>query len=140
MKTDELRYAWARDEWKRLDMAKPNWKTDDSFTIRFSNVLTHAALDEIYWRILEMARMERRIHDALARSALAESVVISIGPATLAIRLRCATATGNRSRRAGSSDPVATERPSGARFGFIARSLSRPSDRVILQSGSALQR
>ncbi len=83
-KTNELRYAWARDEWKRLDAEKPDWKTDDSFTIRFSRVLTPAALDDIYRRILEEARMERRIHDALARSAPAESVVISIDPATLA--------------------------------------------------------
>src|SRR5580692_4785416 len=37
-KLDELRFAWAHDEWSQLDTSKPDWKEQGTFTIRFSKV------------------------------------------------------------------------------------------------------
>lgn len=82
-KTNEIRYAWAHDEWQRLDAEKPDWQTKDSFTIRFSHVLTAAVMDQIRDRILSAARMQRQIHEAVARSAPAEQVVVRIDATTL---------------------------------------------------------
>lgn len=82
-KTNEIRYAWAYDEWQRLDAENPDWQTQDSFTIRFSHVLTASVMDQIRDRILSAARMQRQIHEAVARSAPAEQVVVRIDATTL---------------------------------------------------------
>jgi hypothetical protein len=81
--TGEFRYAWAHDEWRRLDAENPNWKSQGTFTVRFGNVLTHQAIGEIHERIIREAQFERSIHEALARSSLSERVVVSIDPKTL---------------------------------------------------------
>ena len=73
----------AHDEWHQLDTLKPDWKTQGSFTVRFSNVLTSAELDAIHERILREARMHRHIHETLARNAPSDRVVISIDTLTL---------------------------------------------------------
>lgn len=79
----EFRFVWAHDERRRLDVANPNWMDQETITIRFSEVLTTAALDQIYDRILREGRMNRRIHDSLAAGSLFEQVNIAIDPATL---------------------------------------------------------
>lgn len=83
-KLDELRFAWAHDEWRTLDAEKPDWKKQGTFTIRFSKKLTAAELPGIQSRILDEAQMHRRIHESLARSAPAENVVVGINAKTLA--------------------------------------------------------
>jgi Domain of unknown function (DUF4365) len=35
-KTGEIRFAWAHDEWQRLDKVNPDWQNQGTFTIRFS--------------------------------------------------------------------------------------------------------
>jgi hypothetical protein len=80
---DEIRYAWARDEWRRLDAETPGWRGQGTITVRFERVLNAQALDEIHARIFKEAQFTRRINEALARSALAERVVVSIDPQTL---------------------------------------------------------
>jgi hypothetical protein len=81
--TDEIRYAWAKDERRRLDAEKPGWMSQDTFTIRFQNVLDSAAVDAIHERIVREARFHRSMNDILARSSLSESVVVSIDPKSL---------------------------------------------------------
>lgn len=81
--TNEIRYAWARDEWQRLDIETPLWKGQTTFTVRFRNVLDARAVDAIHDRIIREARLARRIHETLSRSALSEKVVVSIDAATL---------------------------------------------------------
>jgi hypothetical protein len=82
-KTAEIRFAWAQDEWHRLDEDNPNWMNQGSFTVRFREVLTAAELDSIRDRIVRKARLNRRIHETLARNAPAERVVVSIDAETL---------------------------------------------------------
>lgn len=81
--TDEIRYAWAKDEWHRLDAEKPDWKSQGTFTIRFRNVLDAAAVDSIHERIVKEARFARTISEILARASLSEGVVVRIDPQTL---------------------------------------------------------
>jgi hypothetical protein len=81
--TGEIRYAWARDEWHRLDLEAPEWKEQDTFTVRFRHTLNAQAIEAIHKHILEEARLARRINESLARSALSERVVVSIDPKTL---------------------------------------------------------
>jgi hypothetical protein len=82
--TDEIRYAWAKDEWRRLDAENPGWRSQGTFTIRFRNVLDTKAVDAIHERIVTEARFVRRINEILARASLSEGVVVSIDPKSLA--------------------------------------------------------
>jgi Domain of unknown function (DUF4365) len=77
----EMRYAWAREEWRRLDLENPHWKEQGTVTVRFREVLNP---EVIYERIVAEARFAREIHETLARDSLAERVVVSIDPKTLA--------------------------------------------------------
>ena len=65
--TNEIRYAWAKDEWRRLDVEKPEWMKQGTFTIRFRTVLDAAAIDTIYERIVKEARFARTINEILAQ-------------------------------------------------------------------------
>jgi hypothetical protein len=80
---DEIRYAWAKDEWRRLDAEKPDWMSQGAFTIRFQNVLDGAAVDSIHERIIREAQFSRRISETVARSATSEQVVVGINPQSL---------------------------------------------------------
>jgi hypothetical protein len=81
--TDELRYAWAREEWQRLEADDPEWMQQEKITLHFRDVLTPAAVDEMQQRIITESRLAREIHESLARSALSDRVIISIDPQTL---------------------------------------------------------
>ena len=83
-KLGELRYAWAHDEWRELDASKPGWMKRETFTIRFSRVLTTGELPAVAERVLGESRMHRRILESLARSAPAEDIVVAINAKTLA--------------------------------------------------------
>jgi len=76
----EMRYAWAREEWRRLDAENPKWKEQGTVTVRFREVLN---AESIYERIVAEARFARGIHETLARDSLAERVVVSIDPKAL---------------------------------------------------------
>lgn len=80
---NELRFAWAHDERKRLDEENPEWMGQETITIRFTELITPAALDAIYDRIRREGQMNRKIQDTLASASLGEQVVISIDPETL---------------------------------------------------------
>lgn len=80
---DELRYVWAIDEWRRLDTETPEWREQATFTIRFKWVLNTQAVGEIHTRIIEKAKLARQINESLARSSLAERVIVSIDQKSL---------------------------------------------------------
>jgi hypothetical protein len=71
---NELRFAWARDEWRRLQRTNPDWAEQVSVTIRFERLLTTAALDEIHARIRREALSHRRTLESLTLATLAERV------------------------------------------------------------------
>jgi hypothetical protein len=81
--TDEIRYAWAMDEWRRLDVDNPGWMEQGKFTIRFTHVLDAAAVDTIRQRVIREARFSRRLSETLARSATSEQVVVGIDQKSL---------------------------------------------------------
>jgi hypothetical protein len=80
----EMRFAWAREEWRRLDTENPGWKKQETFTVRFREVFDRAAVQKIHDRVMAEAQFGRKIHEKLAREALEERVVVSIDPKTLA--------------------------------------------------------
>jgi hypothetical protein len=80
---DELRFAWARDERQRLDEVNPDWMSQETITIHFTEQLTPTTFDGIYERIRGEGQMQRKIQDTLASASLGEQVVISINPETL---------------------------------------------------------
>jgi len=71
--TDEIRYAWAKDEWRRLDVENPGWMDQGSFTVRFRNVLDASAVDAIRERVVKEARFARRLNEILLRASLSVS-------------------------------------------------------------------
>jgi hypothetical protein len=81
--TGELRYAWARDEQRRLDADNANWMLQETVVLQFRRLVDAPALEEIHARVLREAQFDRRIHEIVIRVASSESVVISIDSATL---------------------------------------------------------
>ena len=81
----ELRFAWARDERKRLDETTPDWLQQEQITIRFRSMLTSETLEEIYQRICQEAQFQRRINNTLDVASSAEPIVVRIDPETLGI-------------------------------------------------------
>lgn len=84
---NELRFAWSRDERKRLDTENPDWVHQNTITIRFSNTLTPEALEHIHQRIIQEARMHRRITDVLSAASNTEDLAVAINPETLQVTL-----------------------------------------------------
>lgn len=81
---NELRFLWAREEYNRLNQENPDWRQQETVTLRFRHILTLDALDQIHDRIRREAQLHRRIHDILERASSNERVVTSIDPTTLA--------------------------------------------------------
>jgi hypothetical protein len=82
--TNELRYAWAQDEARRLHEQSPDWDQQGKVTLRFSAFVTRAAWDDVYARVLREGQLQRQVHDRLAQATTAERIVIRIDPKTLA--------------------------------------------------------
>lgn len=80
---NELRFTWASEERRRLDQEKPEWMQQQTITIRFHNLLTLEATEQIYARVLQEVRFHRKINDDLSRASLDEQVTINIDPETL---------------------------------------------------------
>jgi hypothetical protein len=72
----ELRYAFARDEERRIAGALPSWKNQDNVTLRFANVLDGAALKLIRECLLAEAKLHRKLRDTL--SALSPRVATQL--------------------------------------------------------------
>jgi tetratricopeptide (TPR) repeat protein len=82
---DEVRYVWARDEWNRLQESNPEWTKQESITLRFQDILTVEAVEQIHRRIREEAQFQRGLTDLLGKASTAEQLVVSIDPETLKI-------------------------------------------------------
>jgi hypothetical protein len=80
---DELRYVWARDEQCRIELENAEWASQKTVTLRFHNVLTSAALDEIYERVKKEARFQRSVLETIGRSIPIDQVVVGVDPETL---------------------------------------------------------
>lgn len=82
---NEFRFAWARDERKRLDKINANWIDQKTITLRFVNVLAQDAFDEIHQRIRREAQFRRQVTDILDTAGSLENVAIRIATDTLRI-------------------------------------------------------
>lgn len=80
---NDLKFAWARDERRRLDQMNPGWVEQETVTIRFSRRITPESLDEIHERVRQEGQLNRRIQDILGRASTTEHVTTSINPQTL---------------------------------------------------------
>jgi hypothetical protein len=80
---NELRFAWAHDERKKLDEENPSWMEQESITLRFKEILDGKAINAIHQRIINEARLHRRIHDGLARTTTGEQLHVRIERETL---------------------------------------------------------
>jgi hypothetical protein len=81
--TSEIRFAWATGERKRIETDNPAWTSQGTVTLRLVEILTAHTVPEIYERIRQEGQLHRQIRDTVARTALAERVVIGIDPHTL---------------------------------------------------------
>lgn len=74
----ELRYVWARDELRRIEDINIDWRSQESITLRFSQILDDDAAVKIHDRILREGRFERNLWDLLLQSSLLESVSFTV--------------------------------------------------------------
>jgi hypothetical protein len=81
---NELRFLWARAEYNRLNQENPDWRQQETVTLRFRHILTPDSFDQIHDRIRREAQLYRRVHDILGRASSNERVVTAIDPDTLA--------------------------------------------------------
>ncbi|HVQ36029.1 MAG TPA: DUF4365 domain-containing protein, partial [Pyrinomonadaceae bacterium] len=82
---NELRYVWARAEQKRLNDSNADWEEQADITLRFTNVLDGAALDEIYESVRKEAQLQAELAEILAKASSFESVSVDIDKATFQI-------------------------------------------------------
>jgi len=81
----ELRYAWARDERKRIEQDNPDWSEQGTITLHLREAITPRALDSIRARIISEGRFSRRIHEALVRMPAGEKATLTVDPSSLDI-------------------------------------------------------
>ena len=75
---DELRFAWAHDERRRLDANKPGWADQGTNTIKFVRVLDSDTIAEIRNRILSESRMHARIQEVATAASNVPSAIVGI--------------------------------------------------------------
>jgi hypothetical protein len=63
--TNELRFAFGREEWARIESANPAWKNQASVTIYFKHVLTAEALGNLRQTVVQEAEVQRSISERL---------------------------------------------------------------------------
>ena len=85
VQNDEFWYAWAQDESRRLEAQNPAWRAQDCVTLKFMERLSKETLASVYERVLREGRLNREVHDSLARATGREPVVISIDAQSLEI-------------------------------------------------------
>lgn len=77
----ELRVAFARDEWARLERENPSWRDQDNVTIYFREVVTQQTLVTLRSRIVDDATVQRSVIERLnaVRGTAAHVVVQAEG-------------------------------------------------------------
>lgn len=73
----ELRAAFARDEWARLERENPSWREQGTVTIYFKDVVVPETLAQLRSRIVEDATVQRSVNERLnaVRGTAAQVVV-----------------------------------------------------------------
>src|SRR6266478_419999 len=69
---NELRFAWARDERRRLDQANAEWPQQETITLRFDEIVTSETLELIHQRIRQEAQFQRKVNDILDTASSTE--------------------------------------------------------------------
>jgi Domain of unknown function (DUF4365) len=82
-RSNEIRFVWARDERKRLDIVNPAWEQQESVSIRFESVLSPETIQEIHQRIRKEAQFQREVNNILDAATSTEPLVVGISPDTL---------------------------------------------------------
>lgn len=80
---NEVRYSWAHDERKQLENENPNWKDQETITIRFRNILDPKSAKEIYQKIFSEARLHKTINEKLQYAISGQSVLSKIDSTSL---------------------------------------------------------
>jgi len=83
---NEIRYAWAHDEYRRISDENPNWKEQGTITIRFAETLNEQTLEQIHERIRKDTQVSHEIYDRLSRVSSNEQLIISLNPENLIIK------------------------------------------------------
>jgi hypothetical protein len=78
----ELRFAFAQDEWNRIEQTNPAWREQGKIVVHFRNVLTEKELPALWNRIAQEARLQREVRERVANLRTATGRVI-IDPKTL---------------------------------------------------------
>lgn len=60
---NELRYAWARDECRRIESTNSNWRHQSSIALRFRRVLDENGLGDIHRRVLAESQLQRCVQE-----------------------------------------------------------------------------
>src|SRR5690606_9161532 len=81
----ELRYAFARDEWKRIEKRKPDWMKTSEITVRFAERLDESALQKIQSRVVKEALLQRKLWERLVRLAPAAGQTVTVDAHTLEV-------------------------------------------------------
>jgi len=79
----ELRYAWARDEAKRLYSESPKWEQQGTVTIRFAEQLDTEAWNAIHARVIAEGRAACVQNNYFATVGSTECAPFAINPVTL---------------------------------------------------------
>jgi hypothetical protein len=82
---NELRFAWAREERKRLDESTPGWLEQGTVTIRFSMPITPEVVEEIYECIYQEGLLQRKFNEVRDKASGGEQLVFSLNRETLDI-------------------------------------------------------
>lgn len=80
----ELRYAFARDEFRRIEAQNPEWRTQQTVVIQMKNILREPDLREIHERIIAESKFNRSLHDTITQ-AVPGKIAIQVDVSTLSI-------------------------------------------------------
>jgi Domain of unknown function (DUF4365) len=64
---NELRFVWLKDEIKRLDEQKPNWKNQKEVVIKFTQILNEETLEQIHKQIIKESSLHKKIKETLTK-------------------------------------------------------------------------
>ena len=78
--SDEIRFAWARDERQRIEAKNPHWKDQSTVTLYFREILSEDTAEAIHARILREGNLRRQTRDVLSLQAQARHVTLVVDP------------------------------------------------------------
>ena len=85
---EELRYAWARDECRRIELTNADWRNQSSITLRFERVLDEKGFDDIHNRVHFEAELQRCLHEHSRSSRDSEQFLESLSKLQNAVEER----------------------------------------------------